>query len=121
VGGSSRSAPGTGAGRGAAPTPKVPPVQEPDRLRNADFKEELCLLGFKIEKVSTSFKKIAPPGKTHTFPPKMASGATYCLSWHTKGHCWSHCDHQKSHLALNVCNTKALVTWLEEGVASQVE
>jgi hypothetical protein len=94
---------------------------EPDRLRNGAFNEDFIKYGLKIGKVSTFLKKISPPGKTYAFPPKMENGATFCLNWHVKGHCWSHRDHQASHIKLPAGDVSALTSWLDEGLASRIE
>jgi hypothetical protein len=118
-GGNQGGGSGDGAGRGApapASAKQKPPVQEPDRLRNGALGEELRQLGLKVGKVSSFLKKIAPPGKPYAFPPKMGNGSFICMNWHLKGHCWSHCDHIKSHTALSASETTTLTQWLEEGL-----
>jgi hypothetical protein len=107
---------GGAAGRAAQEKHLKTPVQEPDRLRNSKFNEAFRSLRVKVGKVSGFLKKIAPPGKTYAFPPKMGSGSTMCLNWHIKGHCWSHCKHTKSHTVLSTGEATALTEWLEEGL-----
>jgi hypothetical protein len=93
----------------------------PDRLRNITFDEEvLCPLGVRIGRVALFLKKIAPAGKHSAVPPKLANGAIQCLNWHTKGHCWTHCDHKKSHVELRAAEKMELVDFLEKGLA-QIE
>jgi hypothetical protein len=109
---------GSTAGRAATPKSKTPAAQEPDRLRNADYDEAFKFLSTKMGKVSSFLKKVAPPGKTYGFPPKMKNGATFCINWHVKGHCWSHCEHQKLHVILDGHDKTTLVDWVADGVDS---
>jgi hypothetical protein len=112
---------GAGIGRATPQKEKDKPAAEPDRLRNGAFNVVFKTYGIKIGKVSTFLKKIAPPSKTYAFPPKMEDGATFCLNWHIKGHCWSHCDHKASHIKLPAGDVSSLTNWLEEGLGSRLE
>jgi hypothetical protein len=88
------------------------------RLRNQDFREELRVLGFKLGKVTTFLKKVAPEGENMATPPKMANGAVFCLNWHTKGHCWSHCDNVSSHHHPTDIEVSDLTQFIERGLSS---
>jgi hypothetical protein len=119
-GNASGGATGDTAGRAAVAKKKVvttPEAEAPDRLRNPAFKEELRALGLKIGKVSSFLVKAAPAGKEKAAPPSMESGTTFCLNWHTKGHCWSHCAHQQSHAAPTDTDVQTLTSWIEQGLA----
>jgi hypothetical protein len=85
-------------------------------LQNLQFLESLRVLGFKIGKVSTFLKNIAPAGSWMAVLPTMASGATFCLNWHTKGHCWSHCGNIASHTTSSESNASALTLFVKEGL-----
>jgi hypothetical protein len=82
-----------------------------------DFKEDLKALGFKVGKVATFLKNIAPAGRDTATPPKMDDGATFCLNWHNKGHCWSHCDNLNLHQPTTESELFKLVQFMEEGLA----
>jgi hypothetical protein len=102
--------------------PKETPVQKtPERLGNPAFDEEaLKPLGVRIGRVALFLKKIAPDGRTSAVPPKNAANAVLCLNFHTKGHCWSHCDHAKSHVELLANEKTQLIEFLEKGL-EQIE
>jgi hypothetical protein len=76
----------------------------------------LRVLGFKLGKVTTFLRNVAPSGEEMATPPKMANGATFCLNWHTKGHCWSHCDNINSHQNGNETEVSELTQFIEEGL-----
>jgi hypothetical protein len=48
----------------------------------------------------------------------MTNGTTFCLNWHTKGHCWSHCDNLNSHQPSSESETAELTQFVEGGLAS---
>jgi hypothetical protein len=101
----------------AAPQSKKTNNDPPDRLRNSNFDDEVLRpLGVRIGRVALFLKKIAPAGKHMAVPPKNSAGAVLCLNWHTKGHCWSHCDHKKAHTELGSDEKTQLIQFLEAGL-----
>jgi hypothetical protein len=88
-----------------------------ERLVNSSFHENLLKpLGVCIKRVALFLKKIAPAGKSSAVPPRNAANSVLCLNYHTKGHCWSHCDHSKLHVELSADKKAQLVQFLEKGL-----
>jgi hypothetical protein len=111
---------GTPAGR-PAKKPSKPARDEnlkvPERLVNPGFDDVVMKpLGVRLGRVALFLKKIAPAGKSSAVPPRNAANAVLCLNYHTKGHCWSHCDHAKSHAELSADEKAQLVQFLEKGL-----
>jgi hypothetical protein len=86
-------------------------------LVNPAFDEEIMTpLGVSLRRVTLFLKKIAPTGKSAVVPPRNAANAVLCLDYHTKGHCWSHCDHTKSHVELSADEKMQLIQFLKKGL-----
>jgi hypothetical protein len=90
---------------------------EPQHLHNLEFKEELQTLGFRIGKVATFLKNTALDGEVMATPHKMANGTNFCLNWHTKGYCWSHCDNLNSHYTASETDMLDLAQFVEGGLS----
>jgi hypothetical protein len=89
----------------------------PERLVNPGFdKDVMKPLGVRLGRVALFLKKITPAGKSSAVPPCNAANAVLCLNYHTKGHCWSHCDHTKSHVELSANKKAQLIQLLEKGL-----
>jgi hypothetical protein len=89
----------------------------PEHLVNPAFDEDIMKpLGILLGRVALFLKKIAPAGKSSTVPPRNATNAVLCLNYHTKGHCWSHCDHTKSQIELSTDKKTQLIQFLKKGL-----
>ena len=90
-------------------------TEERNYSRNPHFDMELKQLGIEIGKISTFLKKVGPGEGRSAVSPNMQGGQA-CLTWHTKGHCWDHCDKAASHVAPNVAEKEKLVVFIKEGL-----
>ena len=43
-------------------------------------------------------------------------GGQACLTWHTKGHCWDHCNKSALHVAPSTAEKEKLVAFINEGL-----
>jgi hypothetical protein len=91
------------------------PTDERNYIRNPKFDTDLKQLGVDVGKISTFLKKVSQAeGPTPTNP--AIQGHEACLTWHTKGHCWDHCDKQGTHVVPSATEKDSLVSFLTEGL-----
>jgi hypothetical protein len=90
-------------------------TEERNYLRNPNFDMDLKQLGVEMGKISIFLKKAGPGGGRSAVSPNMQGGQA-CLTWHTKGHCWDHCDKAASHVAPNAAEKEKLMAFIAEGL-----
>jgi hypothetical protein len=95
-----------------------PKVEDSTYLLNESFDPELKTLGVEVGKISAFLKKIRRDGNFAECP--KVGGSEACLTWHSKGHCWLHCDKQGTHLKPTQAERDSLVAFLKGGLA-QIE